>query len=44
MIKYETQCTHILYTINKYLSRLPGNGVDLIWVVHMAIYASFDNN
>jgi len=26
--KYQTQHIHQLFTINKYLSRLPGNGVD----------------
>ena len=28
IFKYQTQCMNRLSTINKYLSRLPGNGVD----------------
>jgi hypothetical protein len=41
--KYQTQCMNSLSTINKYLSGLPGNGVDSTRVAHTHIFNLLDN-
>ena len=43
IFKYQIKCMNRLSKINKYLSRLPGNGVDSTRAAHAYIFTLLDN-